>query len=47
MSKHNGAMQQALDPAAERGLRPQPASASSVPDGGCYRAGQSSAYLAG
>ena len=33
--KPNQAMQQALDPAAERGLRPQPASASNVPDGKC------------
>ena len=33
--KPNGAMQQAQDPATERGLRPQPAATSSVPDGKC------------
>ena len=33
--KHNVAMQQALSPATERGLRPQPVSASSASDAHC------------
>ena len=35
MTRPNEAMHQAPDPDKERGLRPQSASASSVPDGKC------------